>query len=584
MEFAIERWFALNQYLLQEDHMSESFGKLILLNPNGTNQEFILAKTKVSLGRNVINDIVLNDVRVSRNHAYLECGSSGISLVDLGSANGTRVNGTNIDRATLKPGDTLSLGSQQLKYTVDDPSEDVGLTRIDDQAQFEQSLNEDLLPKIITDTTSPVMVVCTAEKTWQVDVAHLDLITIGRDESCTIFIDAHNISRRHAEIHRAGDTFILKDLGSTNGTWVKGNKIDQFILKNGDTFRVGSTQIVFKSGFEEEALTMVDEKLVQPTGRRTVVFVPGLMGSELWLGNERVWPNIKTIFTNPELFSYPSNIPLEPRNIVDEVVIIPNFIKQDQYNLMGDYLVDELKYRRGVDYFEFAYDWRQDVRISARQLGELIDKIPTNQPVIVIGHSLGTMVTRYYVEHLGGKDRIEKIILMGGPHKGAVKGLVSMLVAPQVLPFGLLGERLREIMVTFPTSYQILPDYAVGTDQHGNKINFLQDVRWLDPKFLPLIKLGQEFRKELGTTASTPTVCIFGYGVKTIADVSVTRDADGRLQKVDYSRKDIGDDAVLEQSAYLPGSDIHPVQQHHGTLFVDNDVRMRLKLELTRAF
>jgi len=40
----------------------------------------------------------------------------------------------------------------------------------------------------------------------------------------------------------------------------------------------------------------------------------------------------------------------------------------------------------------------------------------------------------------------------------------------------------------------------------------------------------------------------------------------------------------LEQSAYLPGSDIHPVQQHHGTLFVDNDVRMRLKLELTRAF
>jgi pSer/pThr/pTyr-binding forkhead associated (FHA) protein len=564
--------------------MSENYGKLVLLNPNGTSQEFILAKMRVSLGRNVINDIVLNDVRVSRDHAYLECGPSGVSLVDLGSSNGTRVNGTNIDRATLKPGDTIGLGSQQIKYLVEDPSEDVGLTKIDDQAELDQTLSEEFLPKIVTDTTSPGMVVCTAEKTWSIDIANQDLITIGRDESCTIFIDAQNISRRHAEVHREGDTFILNDLGSTNGTWVKGNKIDQFILNNGDTFRIGSVQIVFKSGFEDDALTMMDVKLAQPTGRRTIIFVPGLMGSELWLGNERVWPNIKTIFTNPELFTYPSNIPLEPRNIVDEVVIIPNFIKQDQYNLMGDYLVDELKYRRGVDYFEFAYDWRQDVRISARQLAELVEKIPADQPVIIIGHSLGTMVTRYYIEHLGGKNRIEKIILMGGPHKGAVKGLVSMLVAPQVLPFGLMGERLRQIMATFPSSYQILPDYAVGTDQHGDKINFLQDVRWLDPKYLPLLKLGQEFRQELGTAASTPTVCIFGYGVKTISDVSVIRDADGKLQNVDYSRKAIGDDAVLEQSAYLPGSDIHPVQQHHGTLFVDNDVRMRLKLELTRTF
>ncbi len=39
---------------------------------------------------------------------------------------------------------------------------------------------------------------------------------------------------------------------------------------------------------------------------------------------------------------------------------------------------------------------------------------------------------------------------------------------------------------------------------------------------------------------------------------------------------------MLEHSAYLPGSEIHPVHQHHGSLFVDNDVKMRLKLELMR--
>jgi hypothetical protein len=41
-----------------------------------------------------------------------------------------------------------------------------------------------------------------------------------------------------------------------------------------------------------------------------------------------------------------------------------------------------------------------------------------------------------------------------------------------------------------------------------------------------------------------------------------------------------GDSSVPEASAVLPGTEIHPVHQYHGTLFNDNDVKMRLKLEL----
>jgi pSer/pThr/pTyr-binding forkhead associated (FHA) protein len=564
--------------------MCACYGKLVLLNPNGPCQEYELAKSSVSMGRMITNDIVLNDVRVSRNHARMDCGDSGVILVDLGSSNGTRVNGIRIERATLKPDDTISLGSQQLKYKVEEPSEDIGMTRIDTHSQLEQTIIEEFLPVIVNETGHPSLVVFTGKKTWQIDLTQLEKASIGRDESCSIFIDADNISRRHAEVFPEGDGFVLKDLASTNGTWVKGEKIDRCLLQDGDTFRIGPAQIIFKSGFQEQELTMADEKLSQPAGRRTVVFIPGLMGSELWLGNERIWPNVKTIFSNPEIFNYPSKLPLEARNIVDEVVIIPNLIKQDQYNRLGDYLVDELNYRRGVDFFEFPYDWRQDVRISARLLGQLIEKLPADQPVIIIAHSLGTMVSRYYIEHLGGSKRIERIILMGGPHKGAVKGLVSMLVAPDVLPFGIMGERLRQVMSTFPSSYQILPDYAVGTDQRGKKINFIDDESWLAPEYIPLLKMGREFRNQLGTSANTPSVSIFGYGIKTISDVLVFRDEKGKYDHVEYLRKDIGDGSVLEQSAFLPGSDIHPVHQHHGALFVDNDVRMRLKLELTRSF
>lgn len=564
--------------------MDTKYGKLILLNPHGPEQEFELAKPSVSIGRATTNDITLDDVRVSRSHARLDCGAQGVTLVDVGSSNGTRVNGIRIERTTLIPGDTISLGSQQLRYSVDNPSEDMGLTVIDDQTQLDQTIHDQVLPVVINETSSPSLTVFTGDRTWSVDLENLDQATIGRDEGCAVFIDADNVSRRHAQVQRQEETFLLKDLDSTNGTWVRDQKIDQHILQDGDVFRIGSAQIIFKQGFQGQDLTMTEEQMAALTGQRTVILIPGIMGSELWLGNERVWPNVKTIFTNPELFSYPSDIPLEPRSIVDEVVIVPNLIKQDQYNRLGDYLVDELNFRRDVSFFEFAYDWRQDVRTSAGQLGQLIEGIPSEQPVVIIGHSLGTLVARYYVERLGGDKRVERIILMGGPHKGAVKGLVSLLVAPQVLPFGIMGERLREIMMTFPSSYQILPDYAVGTDQHGKAVNFLEEDGWLDPKYRPLLKLGRDFRKELKSAAETPCVSIFGYGIKTISSVSIRRDAAGKTENVNYLSESIGDGSVLEQSAFLPGSEIHPVRQHHGSLFIDNDVKMRLKIELTRPY
>lgn len=564
--------------------MVTRFGKLILLNPNGPEQEFELAKSSISIGRATTNDIILDDARVSRRHAQLGFGTQGVTLKDLGSSNGTRLNGVRVKRATLTSEDTISLGSQQLKYTVDDPSEDVGLTVIDTQSQLDQTINDEFLPVVINETREPSLVIFNGDCTWSIDLNNLDQATIGRDESCAVFIDSNKVSRRHAEVQQRGEAFLLKDLNSTNGTWVDGKQIDQYILQDGDVIRIGSAHITFKRGFDEQALTMVDEQIAAIKGRRTVVFVPGIMGSEFWLGNERVWPDLKILFTNPEIFRYPSEAPLEPRGIVNEVVIVPNFIKQDQYNRLGDYFVEELDFQRDVDYFDFPYDWRQDIRTSAAQLGQLVESLSKDQPVIIIGHSLGTMVTRYYVERLGGDKRVERVILMGGPHRGTVKGLVSLLVAPQVVPFGIMGERLREIIMTFPTAYQILPNHAVGTDQHGAKINFFEEDSWLDQAYHPLLRDGRDFRNELKGTAGMPTLSIMGYGIKTISQVSVNRDPAGKIESVDYLSENIGDGSILEYSAFFEGSDFHPVHQNHGSLFVDNDVKMRLKLELLRPY
>jgi pSer/pThr/pTyr-binding forkhead associated (FHA) protein len=566
--------------------MERSFGKLILIQQGGPEQEYDLGKTSISLGRGMTNDIVLNDGRVSRSHARLDCSPSGCTIVDLGSANGTRLNGNRVDRAVVRPGDALSLGNSLFRFEVSQAYDEVesGMTVIDNDMQLDLSLDNEILPMSLNETGQPRLVVFHNEQTWEVPLEDTDQVTIGRTDESTLPLTIGNVSRHHAEVVRKGGIFILRDLGSTNGTWFKDQKVGEMVLQDGDVFRIGQALIVFKGGFGVEAMTLADESLSKKTERRPVVFVPGMMGSELWLGNERVWPNIKMLFKNPEILSYTSEVPLEARGIMQEVVIVPNLIKQDQYNRLGDYLVEDLGYERGVDFFEFAYDWRQDVRTSARELGQLMDKLPSGRPVTLVGHSLGTQVIRYYVERLGGKERAERLVLMGGPHQGVVKGLTSLLVAPQVLPFGLMGERLRQIIINFPSTYQIIPVYPCAVDQDGKQINFLEDESWVSEAQLPLLRLGKQFRRELGRHSSVSTISIYGYGIKTLSGVKLKRDATGKISDVTYTSQPSGDSTVLEKSAVMDGTEIHPVAQYHGSLFVDNDVKMRLKLELSRQF
>jgi len=557
-------------------------GKLILLGPENQDQEFTLSKPSVEIGRATQNDIVLKDGKISRNHASIECSDQGCTLIDLKSANGTFVNEERIQRITLKPGDSIKMGETDLRFESMTPALEPEVTLINTMADLNQTMARTMLETSLNDVSRSRLVIHTSEKTWEV-IMDGDALTIGRDPHCDVVIDDIRLSRQHARIERKKNTCSIHDLESTNGTWMGENRITQHRLKDGDTIRVGEAQLVFKSGFKTSELSMIkDPSGTKPLGLKPIVFVPGLMGSELWKGSELVWPNVRYLFTRPDIFRLPEFEPLEAREIVQEVVIVPNLIKLEQYKRLGDYLEEGFGYERGDNLIEFAYDWRQDIRLSAKQLAKTIDEWNVTPPITIIAHSLGCLVSRYYVECVNGKDKVDRLILLGGPHAGVPDAITSLHTGPDLLPFGLLGERLREILITFPSMYQILPTYACVNDQTGKFINLLEDEEWLPEFQRPLLRIAREFRRELGHKSSVPSISIFGYGIKTVTKVSVNRDINGVWQSADLTVDESGDNRIPECSGVLPGSEIHPVQQHHGALWIDNDVKMRLKLELNR--
>jgi pSer/pThr/pTyr-binding forkhead associated (FHA) protein len=72
-----------------------------------------------------------------------------------------------------------------------------------------------------------------------------DLSTVGRHPESDIFLDDITVSRRHVEFRRENDTFRVHDVGSLNGTYLNGDRVDDAELQNGDEVRIGKFRLIF---------------------------------------------------------------------------------------------------------------------------------------------------------------------------------------------------------------------------------------------------------------------------------------------------------------------------------------------------
>jgi pimeloyl-ACP methyl ester carboxylesterase len=168
---------------------------------------------------------------------------------------------------------------------------------------------------------------------------------------------------------------------------------------------------------------------------------------------------------------------------------IPGFFGVDGY---GE-LVARLKARLGADQVhEFPYDWRLSNAYTANLLQSAAEGALKNwreksgngeAKLVLIGHSMGGMVARYYCEQLGGASSVRSVLTIGTPHRGAIPALDGIVNGKKLLKIFDMSKELRSL----PSVYELLPVFPCLRDGAAlKKINnvaatlpFLDQGRWV---------------------------------------------------------------------------------------------------------
>ena len=178
-----------------------------------------ISEQPLIIGRdtNQVGFALTDDFNVSRRHAQIRREGDRFILTDLNSSNGTYVNGQSVrGDVEIKPGDRLRFGNQELVFEIKPIESSAVLQHGDRRLVFEPGSNE---------------------------------IVLGRDsnQAQAVFSDV-TVSRRHALLRRVGNDFYIRDLGSSNGTFVNGQPLQGEVkLSPGDRVRLGGSfdEIVF---------------------------------------------------------------------------------------------------------------------------------------------------------------------------------------------------------------------------------------------------------------------------------------------------------------------------------------------------
>ncbi|HEY3357682.1 MAG TPA: FHA domain-containing protein [Polyangia bacterium] len=214
----------------------------------------------VRLGRSPAADVVFpaNDTAISANHAKVVSQGGELLIFDTESKNGVYVNGHRVTRAKLNPGDVVRLGPSgpELRFTYRAEEE---------RPSMAEALRQGLTVGMQAVTDMPS--VGEALVLGEFPVGPQPLV-LGRAPECPVHLDSLHVSARHAEVLRdAAGAVRVRDLRSTNGTFVGGTRVTDVPLAPGAELIIGPFFLRFTGQslilFDTRGRTWVDAREIE---------------------------------------------------------------------------------------------------------------------------------------------------------------------------------------------------------------------------------------------------------------------------------------------------------------------------------
>ena len=221
-----------------------------------------------------------------------------------------------------------------------------------------------------------------------------------------------------------------------------------------------------------------------------VVLIPGITGSALERNGREVWGTsldalLRGLFSggqtiqdlrleddDPDVDDLGDGV--RATRLVNDVHLFPGLWAIDGYTKVGKRLQQRLGLSAGTNYFELPYDWRRDNRVAARKLqresaGWLARRRQTHPDakLVLVAHSMGGLVSRHFLEVLGGWRDTRALITFGTPYRGSINALDSLVNG--VRKAGVVD--LTELTRSWTSVYQLLPIYPCLDTGNGELVH-----------------------------------------------------------------------------------------------------------------
>ncbi|MBI4617890.1 MAG: FHA domain-containing protein [Planctomycetes bacterium] len=261
-------------------------------------ETYQLVKDLVAIGRASECTIVVDDGKSSRRHCEVFLREGEWQVRDLGSRNGTLLNGFPVQEERLGPGDVITIGKTTITFEKEDapagpPAPDIR-TRLD-VLELEPEKEEER-PKVaggielvypdaptqegdLLDAAPPGKFFLIRQRESGDEHVPLGVatVTLGRSSKSTICLaEEASVSSRHAQIVLEQGTYYLEDLGSTNGCRLNRVRVEKRVpLSHGDRIDLGDARFYFvreSASREGEPVTIRMEK--QTPGTAGIALAP----------------------------------------------------------------------------------------------------------------------------------------------------------------------------------------------------------------------------------------------------------------------------------------------------------------------